>query len=97
MDMLAKKSMKQIESKLFLIPFAFILLRMWGTLQFFFSIIVFHGGPSLVDKKTGCVPDSVFYTYKVLALFQVGDKINLHMCMHKIASLCFLNDSMFLL
>ncbi|XP_019849009.1 PREDICTED: probable G-protein coupled receptor 157 isoform X2 [Amphimedon queenslandica] len=70
MDMLAKKSMKQIEFKLFLIPVAFILLRMWGTLQFFFSIIVFHGGQSLVDTKTGCVPDGVYYTYKVLAVFQ---------------------------
>ena len=81
MDMLAKKSMKQIEFKLFLIPFAFILLRMWGTLQFFFSIIVFRGG--FVDKNTGCVTDSVFYTYKVLAVLQVGDFLHTYIRIYR--------------
>ena len=56
MDVLAKQSMKQLEKKLFFIPFAFILLRMWGTIQFFFSIAVFEGG--FVDA-TGCVPNGV--------------------------------------
>lgn len=69
MDVLAKQSMKKLEKKLFFIPFAFILLRMWGTIQFFFSIVVFEGG--FVDA-TGCVPNGVYRTFYALAILQVS-------------------------
>lgn len=58
-----------VETRLLLIPVIFILLRIWGTLQFFFSI-------ATSDKITneGCVPGSINMVFKVLAILQaIGD------------------------
>ena len=62
---------RKAENKLALIPILFILLRMWGTLQFLFSIIVY--GARLADT-TGCIPKAVYYVYLVLTCAQVGDR-----------------------
>ena len=65
---------RKAEYTLALIPVIFILLRMWGTLQFLFSIIMYEA--SLVDS-TGCISKAVYYIYLILTCAQVVNK-----CMH---------------
>jgi formaldehyde-activating enzyme involved in methanogenesis len=60
--------MVQVESRLLLIPVIFILLRMWGTIQFFFSLAVADS----VDN--GCVPKSTHIAFYVLGILQVQEK-----------------------
>ena len=60
--------LRQVEKKLYAIPIFFILLRIWGTLQFIFSIGVF--ACHKVDQ-TGCVPPTIFHIYYILAIMQV--------------------------
>lgn len=61
--------LKKVETKLAIIPVAFIFFRMWGTLQFFFSIIVFQ--LSAIDS-TGCVPYGVYIIFEIFAVLQVS-------------------------
>ena len=63
--------LKTMEKKLYAIPVAFILVRMWGTLQFVFSIIVF-ACPGAVDG-TGCVSYPVYVVFYFLACIQVSN------------------------
>ncbi len=55
-----------IDKRLLLIPLAFVLLRMWGTVQFFFSIATSD------LNQDGCVPHWVATVYYVLGLLQVS-------------------------
>ena len=57
--------MVQVESRLLAIPVIFILLRIWGTVQFFFSLAV---ADSVND---GCVPNSTHVAFFVLGILQV--------------------------
>ena len=57
--------MVQVESRLLAIPVIFILLRMWGTIQFFFSIAAAD------TVNDGCVPKSTHIAFFVLGLLQV--------------------------
>ena len=70
------KILKQVEKKLYWIPVAFIILRMWGTLQFIFSIFVF--ATKAVNSTTGCVPKGIYYVYKILAVIQVRTILRNH-------------------
>ena len=54
-----------IERRLLLIPIVFILLRMWGTIQFFFSLATSD------LNQDGCVPYWVATVYHVLGVLQV--------------------------
>ena len=54
-----------VEKRLMLIPLMFVLLRMWGTIQFFFSIAT----SSL--NQGGCVPPWMQTVYLVLGILQV--------------------------
>ncbi len=62
--------LKTMEKKLYAIPAAFILVRIWGTLQFFFSIIVF-ARPGAVDA-TGCVSYPIYVVFYFFACIQVN-------------------------
>lgn len=69
-----RRLLQRIEPKLYVIPFAFILLRLWGTFQFIFSIAVFARGGTI--DETGCVSPAVFYTYYALSCLQVNSRIS---------------------
>ena len=60
---------KKAERKLTFIPVLFILLRMWGTLQFVFSIVVKES--RLVDP-TGCISTATYYVYLIITCAQVS-------------------------
>ena len=57
-----------IEKRLLAIPLLFILLRMWGTLQFFYSLAVSE------QNHGGCIPSSVRSTFMVIGILQVSSK-----------------------
>ena len=59
-------AVQKADRKLTFIPIIFILLRIWGTIQFFYSI-----GVSKYTKSQ-CVPEGVFYRYLVLGYLQVS-------------------------
>ena len=56
--------MIQVESRLLAIPVIFILLRMWGTIQFFFSM-------AAADSVYGCVSKPTHIAFFVLGILQV--------------------------
>ena len=56
----------QVETRLLAIPILFILLRMWGTIQFLFSLAVAG------TVHEGCVPNSVHIAFVVLGILQVS-------------------------
>ena len=58
--------MIQVESRLLAIPVIFILLRMWGTIQFFFSMAVAN------HVNDGCVPKNIHIAFFVLGILQVS-------------------------
>ena len=55
-----------VETRLLLIPVIFILLRIWGTLQFLFAI-----GTSAKINKAHCLPKPIQVTFQVLGILQV--------------------------
>ena len=59
-------AVQRADRKLTFIPIIFILLRIWGTIQFFYSIVV------IKYTKGQCVPGWVFYGYLVLGYLQVS-------------------------
>lgn len=60
-----KDNHSEIEQRLLLIPIVFILLRIWGTIQFFFSIATSG------HNQHGCIPYAMHTTYFVLGILQV--------------------------
>lgn len=60
-----------VETRLLLIPIIFILLRIWGTLQFIFSIATSH----LIKEQTGCVPSTINVVFLVLGILQVSREV----------------------
>lgn len=61
----------QVKQRLLLIPMLFILLRMWGTIQFFFTLVKKN------DIDSGCVSKSDSISLFALGIFQV---CKLHTC-----------------
>lgn len=58
-----------VETRLLLIPVIFILLRIWGTLQFLFAI----GTSSKISKRL-CLPKPIQVTFQVIGILQaIGD------------------------
>ena len=55
----------QVEKRLLPIPLLFILLRMWGTLQFFYSLAV------ATTNHDGCMPHKVQTGFVVFGILQV--------------------------
>lgn len=68
--------MQQIQKKLYFIPAAFIIVRMWGTLQFIISIFVFNLKKVHVN---GCVQKDYYPLYFSLAILQVKIRVNVHL------------------
>ena len=69
--------LQRMERKLYAIPIAFVLLRMWGTMQFVFSIGVFRSKHAV--DATGCVEHPIYYMYYFLACMQVSVKSKVKM------------------
>ena len=64
-DSVALPRIVTVEKRLLAIPIMYIVLRMWGTTQFFFSLAV--SGTNVA----GCIPSSVKIVYTVLGILQV--------------------------
>jgi len=60
-------AVQRADRKLTFIPIMFILLRIWGTIQFFYSILV-----SIFYRNGQCVPEWAFNGYLVLGYMQVS-------------------------
>ena len=60
---------KMVEKRLLAIPLLFIILRMWGTLQFFYSLAV--AGTQNSNDQPGCIPQMVQVGYFIFGLLQV--------------------------
>ena len=56
---------ENVEKRLLYIPLVFILLRIWGSIQFFFSLAVAD------DNQDGCIPNVVHTVFFVLGILQV--------------------------
>ena len=55
----------EVKQRLLLIPIVFILLRMWGTIQFFFSLATSS------QNHNGCIPPTSRKVFLILAIVQV--------------------------
>ena len=64
-DTVFEPRMVRVETRLLAIPLIFILLRIWGTIQFFFSLAVAD------NVRNGCVPHSNHVAFFVLGILQV--------------------------
>ena len=60
-----------VDKRLLAIPLLYIILRMWGTLQFFYSLAV--AGTQNNPDQPGCIPQMVQEGYYVLGLLQVNN------------------------
>ena len=60
----------RVESRLLAIPLVFILLRMWGTIQFFFSLAVAD------SVQNGCIPNNIHIAFFVLGILQAREPAN---------------------
>lgn len=61
----SRPHLARVEKRLLAIPLLYILLRVWGTLQFIFSIAVDH------TNTYGCIPETVQRAYFVFGILQV--------------------------
>ena len=58
-----------VEKWLLGIPLLYIILRMWGTLQFFFALAV--DSVPHDENQPGCIPQMVQIGYFIISLLQV--------------------------
>ena len=66
--------MEKVERRLIFIPGFFLALRIWGTVQFFYSIGVSHHH----DKHdAGCIPMRIHIGFQILGYLQVRKKIQI--------------------
>ena len=56
---------ESVEKRLLYIPLVFIFLRIWGSIQFFFSIAVGD------QNRDGCIPNWIHTVFLVLGILQV--------------------------
>jgi G protein-coupled receptor 157 len=68
---LLEHALQKIDNKLLLIPVVFILLRMWGFIQFFFLLAVSH-----LSETRGCVSLPIHIIHFILSILEVR-RINL--------------------
>ena len=59
---------EQAEKRLLYIPALFLLLRVWGTAQFFYSI-----GVSSDIQEPGCIPHGIQIDFMILGILQVSN------------------------
>ena len=59
-------AVQSVDRKLLFIPMIFILLRMWGTLQFFYSLIISK------HLQCGCVPTNLHIGFLVFGYLHVS-------------------------
>ena len=68
-------TVQKADRKLTFIPVMFIFLRIWGTIQFFYSIGVSHHlcmvPPEYHHHTPVCAPEDIFIGFVVLGYFQV--------------------------
>lgn len=64
-DGFLKDSMKRIDQRLIVIPLVFILLRIWGTIQFFFTLAASY------HWDDGCFSNYYHYPHLVLGIMEV--------------------------
>ena len=64
---------ESVEKRLLYIPVVFIFLRIWGSIQFFFSIAVAD------QNQEGCIPDWIHTVFLVLGVLQVMKVSNIGM------------------
>ena len=60
-----------VEKWLLAIPVFYIILRIWGTLQFFYALAVSGIGVTHDEDHPGCIPQAVQIGYFIIAVFQV--------------------------
>ena len=60
---------RRVDKRLLAIPLLYIILRMWGTLQFFYSLAV--AGTQKGTGQPGCIPPIVQVGYFIFGLLQV--------------------------
>ena len=60
-----KEMRSEVKQRLLLIPIVFILLRMWGTIQFFYSLAASS------QNHNGCIPPLSRRVFLALAIVQV--------------------------
>ncbi len=65
-DSLLKDSIKRVDQRLLVIPLVFVLLRIWGTIQFFFTLTISYYWDS------GCVSKSIYYVHYSLGIMEVS-------------------------
>ena len=63
---------EKVERRLIFIPGFFLALRIWGTVQFFYSIGVSH------HNDNGCIPKGIHIGFQILGYLQVRKKILIH-------------------
>lgn len=64
-DTVSLSKIIRVEKRLLAIPLMYIFLRMWGTTQFFYSLVVSG------YNKEGCIPPNIRTGYLVLGILQV--------------------------
>jgi len=57
-----------VESRLLAIPIIFVMLRIWGTIQFIISITT----SSMIMSHNGCISVGLLPTFKVFGILQVS-------------------------
>ena len=65
-DSLFKESVKRIDHRLLVIPLVFVLLRIWGIIQFFFTHAISYHWDS------GCIQLHWYYIRLALGILEVG-------------------------
>ncbi len=72
-----------VEKRLLAIPILYIFLRMWGTLQSFYSLIVSN------SNHGGCIPSTVKIVYTVFGILQVS------LCCSRVLSINYVYPSVY--
>lgn len=69
-DSSSRPHLAKVEKRLLAIPLLYILFRVWGTLQFIFSLAVDH------TNTYGCIPETVQRAYFVFGILQVRECVS---------------------
>ena len=63
-----REAMSEVQHRLVFIPITFILLRMWGTIQFFLSLALTH----TIKRNPPCLSESELKVFHALRIAQVN-------------------------
>ena len=64
-------AVRKADSKLVFIPMVFVLLRMWGTLEFFYSVAL----PKVHHSRGLCIHTNYYHGLVFLGVMQVRKKV----------------------